>query len=371
MSEYRYDPYYGTWVAIATIRGERPHDFQQSESRVADARCPFCRGAEHETPTAVLELAAVDAPASLVNGEDDGWIVRVVPNKFPAITGEDDGWIGQVLQLQIPASAPDPTKPRDRGTLDTPKFPYAKKVIGGCQEILIESPRHVASLSELTRLERLLTLRALQERIRVGQADPTIQQISVFKNCRPEAGASLEHAHSQLIFSRFASAAIQQRWANCQVFWDKHRVSLIQSIRNWELEDLSRVVTGGDGYSAFCPYASRFPFQVWIVPDAGIGPFEQVGLDELEGLSENLRDAIARLESVHPQAPYNVLLHLPPPRFDADMTASAHRWFVEIIPRLGRLAGYELMGAGWVNEASPERAAAQLRAANTTKKALS
>ena len=338
MSEYRFDPYYGIWVAIATIRGVRPHEFEQQESRVADARCPFCQGHERETPPAVLELTAADAPAILDAGGARDWIVRVVPNKYPAIT---------------------PVEREQR----TRCLPYGQKAVGGFQEILVESPRHVASFSELTELEMYLTLHAIQQRILAGRTNPEIEQISVFKNCRPEAGASLEHAHSQLVFSRFTADAIQQRWRNCDAYWQQHQVDLIQAMRDWELDAGARIVETADGYASFCPFASRFPFQIWIVPEDPTEAFESIAAPALIGLGKQIRACIARLEWMQPRAPYNLLLHLPPLRSLPTGPGAAYRWFVEIIPRLGRFAGYELLGAGWINEAPPEMAAERLRSA--------
>jgi UDPglucose--hexose-1-phosphate uridylyltransferase len=336
MSEYRFDPFNGIWVAIATIRGQRPHEFQQLESRVPDAVCPFCRGHETETPPAVLELTPQDLPDGIRAGAVDDWLVRVVPNKYPALTPIDH---------EHRASHP----------------PYRQKLVGGHQEIIIESPRHVASLSELRREEMYLTLRAMQQRIRYAQTDPAIEHVSAFKNCRPEAGASLEHAHSQLVFSRFAAEAVVARWQRCQDEWQRRQVGLVASIRDAELDSGARVLDAENSFVSFCPFASRFAYQIWIVPQESSPPFEDASTEILLRLSDHLRAAISRLEGVHPSAPYNVLLHLSPLRSGSVWEPAAHLWFVEVVPRLGRFAGYELMGAGWINEAPPELAAAQLR----------
>ncbi len=336
MSEYRFDPFHGQWVTIAQIRGDRPHEYRQIESREPGAVCPFCQGNESQTPAPVLELTAKDLPRTRPRDVDDRWLVRVVPNKFPALV---------------------PVESESRQELE----PYSQKSVGGFQEIVIESPRHVASLSELTPDETFLTLRAVQQRILAAKADPLIRHVSVFKNCRPEAGALLEHAHSQLIFSRFANDQIRHRWQRCEDYYQVRRVPLLPRMVEFELDDARRVVSSGSSFAAICPFASRFAFQVWLMPLRPMDEFDAIGEELLTELASLVQESVRRLERWLNDPPYNLLFHLPPLHLTDCRCREAHTWFIEIVPRLVRLAGFEIMGSGWINETPPELAAGHLR----------
>jgi UDPglucose--hexose-1-phosphate uridylyltransferase len=290
-------------------------------------------------PSSSREIARPDPSWSESRGEP--WLVRVVPNKYPAIL---------------------PTDPESKRACE----PYQQKFVGGFQEIVIESPRHVASLGELSWEETFLTLRAFQQRVHAAAQDPSIRHVGVFKNCRPEAGASLEHAHSQLVFSRFAGDAVRRRWQRCDEFFQAQQSPLLAAMLQFELNDPLRLVTRSDSFVSFCPFASRFAYLVWIMPTHSLGEFQSLGAELLVELAEQLQQSVRRIERALNHPPYNLLLHLPPPplhRGDTQQRA-AHGWFFEIVPRLGRMAGWELLGGGWINESPPESAAAQLRSAD-------
>ncbi len=329
MSELRYDPLSGHWVNIAAIRAQRPNEFRHVESRRLDAICPFCAGQESQTPPSILELNAS-------NDQSKPWLVRVVPNKYPAFS-------------------PDSKLVRE------PVGPYTRVAGGGLQEIIIESPRHVTSMSQLTDAELKLSFRAIQLRIQTALENHHIRQVVVFKNCRSEAGASIEHAHSQLVGSPILSEPLAARWQRCVDTYRETGRSLLDSIVQFESKVGLRQIKTCGKFTAFCPYASRFAFQIWIASRSVGGPFEKLELGDLDDVGRLVRSMIDRLERTIDEPPYNCVLHLPPKLAPESSTQEMFPWFIEIIPRLGRWAGFELADGGWINDCPPEYAAQKLR----------
>ena len=341
MSELRYDPLGGYWVNIAAIRAERPNEFRRVESRRPDAICPFCAGQESQTPPAVLELTAGNGRTGLgaqrTGGGSSDWIVRVVPNKYPAF-----------------AFDAHPTREAIG--------PYTRIRGGGIQEIIIESPRHVTSLSQLTDDELRLTFRAFQLRIQAASESENTRQVTLFRNCRSEAGASIEHAHSQIVASPLLADSLAARFERSARAQRETGAALLESMVAFEERQGLRIVKLSPGFVAFCPFASRFAFQIWIAARARGVAFERLLPDDLDEVARLVRWCTERLERTLDAPPYNWILHLPPQFPGGGVAQALFPWFIELIPRLGRLAGYELADGGWINDWPPEFAAAKLRA---------
>ena len=333
MSEYRQDPLSRRWVIIGSDRAARPNEFIEEPVRRQPVPCPFCAGNEHETPDAVATYSAPEA---------QGWLVRVVPNKYPAVT---------IDQAVCPSCQPlGSTAPR------------AGAMAGfGRHEVIIESPRHVASLSELTSAEADLVFRAYRERIAALKATGQYRVVQIFKNVGPAAGASLEHVHSQLIALPGVPDVIAQELASCREYFAAHRRPLVGDMLARELASGERIVATTENFVAFCPFASRFPFEVCLAPLAEQGGFEDAQTGKLGELSRLACDLVGRIERAGGQSAYNCVLHTQP--FDTPPDDHYH-WHIEIIPRLTKVAGFEWGTGCFINPLPPEAAAAQLRAAS-------
>src|SRR5262245_51865364 len=170
MSEFRQDPLSRRWVIIGGERGGRPNEFVEATTRASGLTCPFCAGHEGETPPAIATYGA--------NGKAK-WLVRVVPNKFPAVTVDQPSGFGR-------------------------------------HEVIIESPRHVASLSELSDEEAEAAFVAYRDRLAELKREGQFQYVQIFKNVGPAAGASLEHVHSQLVALSSVPEVVQQELDSCR-----------------------------------------------------------------------------------------------------------------------------------------------------------
>lgn len=329
MSEYRQDPLSRRWVIIGSDRAARPSEFIEEPVRRQPIPCPFCAGNERETPEAV---ATYSAP-----GKND-WLVRVVPNKYPAVTVE---------QSLCPTCQPLGTAP-----------PVGAVPGFGRHEVIIESPRHVASLSELTPTEGELVFRAYRDRIAALKATGRYRVVQIFKNVGPAAGASLEHVHSQLIALPGVPEVLAQELASCREHFAANRRPLVGDMLERELAAGARIVAKTANFVAFCPYASRFPYEVCLAPLQEQGSFEDAQASELGELSRLACDLVGRIERAGGQSAYNCVLHTQP--FDTPPHDHYH-WHIEILPRLTKVAGFEWGTGCFINPLPPESAAAQLR----------
>lgn len=379
MSEFRQDPLSGRWVIIGGERAGRPNEFIEAATRAKDLPCPFCPGFEEHTPPSVAvyppRSASPHAPAeaceTAASGETSqsisrrgadvsapAWAVRVVPNKYPAVC-EASGRAA----LQEADIGPSGMK----GNLASPTANLSglpgnlfRSAPGyGRHEVIIESPRHVASVSELAPEEAELVFRVYRDRMRQLKAEQRFKYVQIFKNAGPAAGASLEHIHSQLVALYEVPEVVQQELRSCAEYHQQHQRGLLASLLEGELALGTRIVAQTERVVAFCPYASRFAWEVWVLPRRPLARFEDSEDRELAETAELIRDLIGRIERVVGQAAYNYFLHSLP--FDGAVTEHYH-WHVELVPRLTKTAGFEWSTGCFINPVPPEWAAEQLRA---------
>jgi len=327
MPELRKDPVIGRWVIIATERGARPTDFKSAPRVISRGFCPFCEGNEDKTPPEILSYRDYG------NNNEKGWRVRVVANKFPA--------------LQIEGGLDK----RGEGMYDLMRGV-------GAHEVIIETPEHVTTLTKLSdgRIEEVLW--CYSERLNDLKNDKRFAYGLVFKNVGAVAGASLEHTHSQLIVTPVVPRTANGEMAGCREFYSYRGRCLFCDMVLQEAASGSRVVVDGDRYLAFEPFASRFPFETWILPKKHRSNYETVPRDELGELSEVLRETLVRLETALEDPPYNYIVHSAP-FGEEDM--QYYHWHIEIIPRLTKIAGFEWGTGFYINPVPPERAAEFLR----------
>lgn len=328
MSDYRYQPLTDQWVLVAENREQRPNDYRPRVEYQPDRPCPFCVGQEPSTPEALAFY-----PGSGLGQ----WLVRVVPNKFPALTASD-------------------TKPLEQ------HGPYQRFEGFGIHELIVLSPRHVESFSDLNAAERHTTLIAFQDRVRLAWSWPQIRHAVLFQNCRSDAGASIQHVHCQHIATAVVPPETMRKWERQEAARQQHGKTILESIVDYEARESRRVVFEKEGLVAFCPFASRLPFELWIAPrQASEQPaFELLSTPQLHSLADSIHCAIQSLEKALPGAAYNIVIHIPP-RVDSHSPHPAGHWMVEIFPRLNKTAGFEWATGCMINQTAPETAAERLR----------
>ena len=332
MRELRKDPVVGRWVIISTERADRPVDFGFPSPPLREAACPFCPGREEDTPPAVLALGGNGAgPAP----GPDGWSVRVVPNKFPA------------LQIE--------------GELDRRGEGMFDKMNGiGAHEVIIETPDHDAQWWDLTEGHLVDILRAYRVRMVDLARDPRFKYILVFKNQGQAAGATLEHPHTQLIATPIIPKWVKEELTGARDHYRLKERCIYCDIIRQEVDENRRLVRATDQFVVFEPFAPRFPYETWIMPRRHASSFESGPEEQLAPLAEVLRDVFVRLHGVLGAPPYNMVIHTAPV---GDPFLLHFHWHIEIMPKIAHAAGFEWGSGFHINVVPPEDAAVRLREA--------
>jgi UDPglucose--hexose-1-phosphate uridylyltransferase len=329
MPDLRKDPIVGRWVIVAKSRAKRPHDFDSTPPRRRrNAFCPFCEGQEHHTPSEILAYREHGTEAN-----QPGWRVRVVPNKFPALEIEGD------------------LNKRGEGIYDMMQGV-------GAHEVIIETPRHRVSTSDLSESEVREVLWVYRDRLVDLKKDPRLVYGMIFKNVGAAAGASLEHTHSQLIVTPIVPINVWEEMTGSLEFHNYRGRCVYCDMIQQELAQERRIVVDAPGFVAFCPFASRFPFETWILPKRHSSHYENIQKNAVEELSGMLRQVIGKIEAALDQPAYNYIIHTAP--FDTQELGHYH-WHIEIMPSLTKAAGFEWGTGFYINPVGPEDAAAFLR----------
>lgn len=326
MPELRRDPIIGRWVIIAKERGRRPYDFIQDKGKTREGFCPLCPGNEFSTPKEVLVYKAPDS-------SDHEWLLRVVPNKFPALIIE--------------------------GELDKRGEGIYDKMNGiGAHEVIVETPNHNDTFAFMSTKQLMLVLRAYKERILDLERDNRFKYIIVFKNNGKSSGASLEHSHSQLIALPVIPQRIQEELNGCKRYYDYKERCVFCDIIRQEQHQNSRIVVENENFIAICPFAPRTPFEMWLLPRKHQSRYVSMDEKEINSLAQILSSTMKRLESLLPNISYNIMLHTTPLRH---ISIEYYHWHFEIVPKITTMAGFEWGTGFYINPLPPEDAAEYLK----------
>jgi len=333
--ELRKDPILGRWVIISTERAQRPKDFYTCPEKSDAKNCPFCGGREGMTPP---EILAVRSNGSHPNSP--GWEVRVVPNKFPALRIEGD------LDKQ------------GRGVYDMMNGI-------GAHEVIIETPDHATCIEMQSRESLAQILEVYKLRLLDLSRDMRFKYILIFRNEGRAAGASLSHPHSQLIATPVTPKRVKEELTGAMEYFNYKDRCIFCDILRQEMEEHTRIVYENEQFVSFCPFASRFPFEIWVLPKRHHVDFQSLPPNEFQVLADMMIVTLRKLGKAlsHPQ--YNYILHTGPLRRPRKgyWTTIEHdfHWHIEIMPRLTQIAGFEWGTGFYINPTAPEEAAKYLR----------
>lgn len=235
-------------------------------------------------------------------------------------------------------------------------FEYCE--LHGGHEVIVETPNHVESITSLTENHAAAVFNAYAERVRHWVEVPGVQYVVVFKNVGAAAGASLRHTHSQLIATSLLPPAMEEIGGRMLAHRRRTDRCLLCDMLAGERYDKSRIVTETRRFVAFCPFASRLPYLVRILPKSHQACFEQCDDEALAELSRLTQQIVRSLEAMFVACAYNYTIHTRPPQV-AD--GQSFHWWMEIFPRLTKIAGFEWGSDCYINPVTPEVAAEHLR----------
>lgn len=331
MPELRKDPIIDRWVIISTERGKRPVFFSEEEEPQKSVMCPLCSGNESMTPPEVYAVRADHSPPNSPN-----WTLRVIPNKFPAL--------------------------RIEGGLKKEGIGLYDRMNGiGAHEVVVETPLHGQTLSNMDVQDIQNVFTAYKERVLDLTKDKRFRFIIVFKNHGSIAGASLDHSHSQLIALPIVpKRLVEEINGGLNYYRYKDRCVFCDIIAQEKDEEV-RVIYENAKFIALSPFASRFPFETWILPKAHEPCFVfQKDDDSYFSLAEALSVVLRKHNKVLNSPPYNYMIHTTP-LGNGDI--AHYHWHLEIIPRLTKMAGFEWGTGFYINPTPPEEATQYLKEA--------
>lgn len=339
MPELRHDPIQKRWVIIATERSRRPTDFTHEKASVDTVTFdPFAYGNEDKTPPEVFAFRK--------NGtqpDTPGWQVRVVPNKYPALMIE--------------------------GNLDREGFGLYDKMNGvGAHEVVIETPELKETLATMTPKNISKVLLAYRIRLNDLMKDQRFRYVLIFKNHGVEAGASLAHPHTQIIATPITPRTVALELDSAKAWYHVKERCIFCDLMKQELDDGSRIVLANDHFVVYCPYSSRFPFEMMLLPRHHAYKFGESSDELLGQMAVALKETLQRLQAALDDPPYNFMLHTAPnikvPARRANYWETLSHdwhWHLEIIPRVTKTAGFEWGTGFYINPVPPESAARFLR----------
>jgi UDPglucose--hexose-1-phosphate uridylyltransferase len=285
--------------------------------------CPFCPGNEGDT----LPALEVYGPS----GPPGRWLVRVVPNLYPAFQGDA------------------PFVVENRGPV------FTEAPASGIHEVLILSPDHERSFGSLPDEQCALVMAAIRDRIEEHQSTAGLRYTQMIVNHGRQAGASIAHPHGQLLgipfvpkelaeeqagFSRFAGGCVI-----CTAAVSEERVGY-------------RVVESTDETVTFAPFWSGTPYELLVVPREHGAHLHRSPAGRLVAMGKAVRGALQALTEHLGDVAYNLVFHSAPYR-----ATGMYHWHVHIVPKVTTRAGFELGTGVFINLISPEKAAEDLRGA--------
>jgi len=321
----------GRWNIIGTDEPVGPEAFEVETHQPSGSKCPFCYGNEGMTPP---EIYVVRPSGTTANGE--GWNLRVVSNKFPALKVE-----GELHRRGIGV------------------FDLCNGV--GAHEVIIETPDHERQMVDLSVVEMEQVIRAFVSRSLELRKDPRLRYSLIFKNFGLSAGASLEHTHSQLIALPIVPKRVQEELRGAERYFEFRERCAFCDMLSQELMEEERIVAENRSFVTYCPFVSSFPFELWILPKEHRADFARLSANEVQDFARMLSETLQRLRRTLSNPSYNFILHTAP---IGSREREEYHWHVELIPKLTKVAGFEWGTGFYINPTPPELAASLLRAAH-------
>ncbi|MCX8029295.1 MAG: galactose-1-phosphate uridylyltransferase [Brevinematales bacterium] len=329
MSELRQNIVYKEWVIIAKERAKRPHDFIDNSPKLVsekeyDENCPFCPGNEDKFPHAEIDR---------ISSDNDKWILRSVYNKFPALN-------------------------------DKIKFEWQEKDIFrstsgyGIHEVIIESPIHNTTPAVMSYEEVEKIIRFYKQRETAITEKENIEYVVIFRNHGYKAGASLVHPHSQILALPIIPRDVKQRVEEAFKYYSDHGKCVFCKLIEEEIKSGERIVIESNSFIAMVLYAASSPFHSWILPKHHKSRFRDITEEEIKDLARVLKDFLYKLYKGLNNPDYNYIIRTSPISYGKN---KFFHWYITVVPRLTRSAGFELGSGMFINPSIPEEDAKFLR----------
>ncbi|MDA8081673.1 MAG: galactose-1-phosphate uridylyltransferase [Actinomycetota bacterium] len=321
-NELRLDPLTGRWVVVAYERSARPSSFLDRDTNIQKGsiiECPFCPGHEEDTP-----------PALETYSEQGHWLLRVVPNKYPAFVGNEP--MVAITKGPVFTTAP----------------------ASGIHEVIVLSPDHNLGWSDLPNDQVKLVMRGIRDRINAHSDSHVVRYSQAIVNSGREAGASLEHPHGQLLATSFVPREITDELAGFSRFLGG---CVLCATMEAEAAVDDRIVLEDSETVTISPFWASQPYELLIIPKNHQEHIHKASENELDSIALSVKTTLLSLREHLGDIAYNLVFHSSPYR-----EHGRFHWHVHIVPKLTTRAGFELGTGVMINIVPPEKAASELKA---------
>ncbi len=332
VSQLRQDIVTGDWVVIATARGKRHFDVGKSQKAWEDDEIPSKEDCLFCDP----EKSGQEKDVLIYNTSEGDWTLRVFPNKYPAFARPSGGKVTF----------------RDEG-------PYFWMDGVGYHEVIVtrDHQKHIGQMDSFLVAE---ILDAFQTRYIDLMNKKSVRYIEIFHNHGKAVGGSIFHPHTQLAAIPVISPYINLELKGAEIYHRANKLCVFCAMIEWELEAKKRVIFENDLFVAFCPFASRSAFEVWVLPKKHSPYFERLDDAMKVAGGEALKEAVRKIGKVLGGPAYNFYLHTAP----CDGKDYPHyHWHIEILPKTSIWSGFELSTGIEISTIEPEKAAEYLQEA--------
>ncbi|MCX6812542.1 MAG: hypothetical protein NTW79_02895 [Candidatus Berkelbacteria bacterium] len=313
----------GDWIVIAPGRARRPDDFIHPKILPDKpmSECPFCVGSPGYKSNDKIHI--------------DNGLVYVIENKFPAFYDTDKN---------------------SRSYYPEEGFYRERPSVGDHEVVIIKD--HKQSLTKFSKSLTSSMFLAILERYEKIKRHSEIASITPIYNHGPEAGASIEHPHAQIFASGIVANTVNREMDGAERYFGINGVCVYCDIIEHELKEKSRVIYKNENFLAFAPFASRFPFESWIIPRRHQSQFENSSAAEINDLADATVEVLSSLEKLIPGLSLNMYIRTLPTTME---DCEYFHWYLEIAPRLTLFGGFELGSGVIINIIPPEKSAEFLR----------
>lgn len=316
MSQLRQNIITGEWVVISTERAKRPVQYVMAVRKkiVRSKECVFCDKKEKRL--------------------DENKSFYVIPNKFPAFEG--------------------------RGIAKIEGSGVFRQMLGLGRHEVVVARSHIEEIANAEHPIWTDLFAIIRKRMGVFEKTESVKFVMPIYNNGAESGASIQHPHAQIFGSPIVPNYIKSEFFGSKGYFLKHKKCVFCEIIKMEQANGLRIVHQNDSFVAFCFYASRMPFETWILPLKHNSDFSKLSKKELSDLGEISENVFGKIYKSLGNPAWNFFVHSKPNK-NREVSNSAYHWHLEIVPRLTKFGGFELGANMVINVVAPEAAAEFLR----------
>lgn len=343
-SEFRQDIVSRDWILVAGGREDyvkkvlEKREKEKIKKTVAQIKkeiktCPFENPQKSGHPKPILSYPNLsNIQPSTFNLQND-WFLQILPNKYPAVE----------THFSI-------------CPIEENIGPYSRIGGVGFHEIVITRD-HFRPIALLEENEIGILLNAYKERYISLSKEKCLKYIFIFHNSGKEAGASIEHPHSQIMALPIIPPDVKRSLQGCVNYFKKRKKCAHCAAIEWEIKQKERIIEQNSDFIAFCPYASRTNFEIRIFPLKHASHFEKITQAEIANLADIFKKVFKKIYDKLNNPSYNFFIHT---ASLFDNSSECYHWHIEILPRISIWAGFELGTGIEVIVISPEKAAKTL-----------